>query len=260
MEWEKLSGLKSVLGEGFMLLLISLVLFQDVETADSVSKGRLELRTGKYENAAKTLRAVAKKMPDSAEVFDMLGTAEFMVGESVASCLAFDHQIKLEPKDAPGHWRRGISLYYAGRYAEGQKQFEDYQSVDGNDVENTVWKLMCQSRAPGQSLEKAQKEMLPIGLDRRIPMMKVLDLYAGKAKPAEVAKLAEQTMGAQVDSANFYGNLYLGLWEDLLGNAKPAEAYLAKAAEGKGGSEYMRDVGRVHLKLLKSKKLPWQKP
>ncbi len=44
-----------------MLLLISLVLFQDVETADSVSKGRLELRTGKYENAAKTLRAVAKK-------------------------------------------------------------------------------------------------------------------------------------------------------------------------------------------------------
>lgn len=243
-----------------MLLLISLVLFQDVESPDSISRARLELKTGKYENAAKTLRILAKRMPDSAEVFDMLGTAEFMVGESAASCLAFDKQIQLEPKDGPGHWRRGISLYYAGRFAEGQKQFEDYQSVDGNDVENTVWKLMCQARAPGQSLQKAQKEMLPIGLDRRIPMMKVLDLYGGKAKPMEVAELAEKATGAQEDSAKFYGNLYLGLWEDLMGNSKSAEMYLTKASEGKGGSEYMRDVGRVHLKLLKSKKLPWQKP
>jgi lipoprotein NlpI len=243
-----------------MVLFVLLTLFQDGDTSEALSRARLGLRAGQYEEAVKTLRDLAKKMPDSPEVFDMLGTAELMVGQVAESCRAFDRQIRLRPVDGPGHWRRGISLYYAGRYAEGQKQFEDYQSVDGNDVENTVWKLMCQTRAPGQSLEKAQKEMLPIGLDRRIPMMKVLDLFAGKAKPGEVEQLAQKTDGPQADSAKFYGNLYLGLWEDLQGHSDVAAAYLEKASKGTGGSEYMRDVGKVHLMLLKDKKLPWQKP
>ena len=243
-----------------MIGLLFLCLFQDAGTGEPLAKARLDLRAGKYSTAVISLRELGAKQPNSAEVFDMLGTAEFMVGQAADSCKAFDRQIKLRPEDGPGHWRRGISLYYAGRYAEGQKQFEDYQSVDGNDVENTVWKLMCQVRAPGQTLEKAQKEMLPIGLDRRVPMMKVLDMFAGKAKPAEVEQLAQKTGGVQADSAKFYGNLYLGLWEDLMGRSDSAASYLEKASMGTGGSEYMRDVGKVHLKLLKDKKLPWQKP
>jgi len=175
-----------------------LTLFQDTGTTEALANARMDLRAGKYAEVVVGLRDLASRLPNSAEVFDMLGTAEFMVGRPADSCKAFDRQIKLRPEDGPGHWRRGISLYYAGRYAEGQKQFEDYQSVDGNDVENTVWKLMCQVRAPGQSLVKAQKEMLPIGLDRRIPMMKVLDLFAGKAKIAEVEQLAQKNRGGSV--------------------------------------------------------------
>jgi len=243
-----------------MIGLVFLTLFQDTGTTEALANARMDLRAGKYAEVVVGLRDLASRLPNSAEVFDMLGTAEFMVGRPADSCKAFDRQIKLRPDDGPGHWRRGISLYYAGKYAEGQKQFEDYQSVDGNDVENTVWKLMCQVRAPGQSLVKAQKEMLPIGLDRRIPMMKVLDLFAGKAKIAEVEQLAQKTEGVQSDSAKFYANLYLGLWEDLLGRQESASAYLEKASKGTGGSEYMRDVGKVHLKLLREKKLPWQKP
>jgi len=173
-----------------MIGLVFLTLFQDTGTTEALANARMDLRAGKYAEVVVGLRDLASRLPNSAEVFDMLGTAEFMVGRPADSCKAFDRQIKLRPDDGPGHWRRGISLYYAGRYAEGQKQFEDYQSVDGNDVENTVWKLMCQVRAPGQSLVKAQKEMLPIGLDRRIPMMKVLDLFAGKAKIAEVEHIS----------------------------------------------------------------------
>lgn len=227
---------------------------------DALIKARQAVQAGKYEEAVGPLRELAARNPDSPVIQDLLGTSEFMVGNPVASCAAFDRQLKLQPEDGPGHWRRGISLYYAGRYAEGQKQFEDYQAVDGNDVENTVWKLMCQTRAPGQTLAKAQKEMLPIGLDRRVPMMKVLDLFGGKAKPEEVEGLVAKTTGQELESARFYGNLYLGLWEDLAGKPKEAADYLEKASKAKAGSPYMRDVAKVHLKLLKEKKLPWEKP
>ena len=46
----------------------------------------------------------------------------------------------LRPDQEPAHWKRGISYYYAGRFDEGRKQFEGYQTVDDNDVENAVWR------------------------------------------------------------------------------------------------------------------------
>ncbi|MFM8934145.1 MAG: hypothetical protein ACKOS8_19950, partial [Gemmataceae bacterium] len=111
-----------------MIGLMFLALFQDTGTGEALAKARLDLRAGKYEAAVTSLRELATKLPNTTEVFDMLGTAEFMVGNPADSCKAFDRQIKLRSDDGPGHWRRGISLYYAGRYSEGQKQFEDYQN------------------------------------------------------------------------------------------------------------------------------------
>lgn len=55
----------------------------------------------------------------------------------------FDGAIRWKPRRAAGHWQHGIALYYAKRYGDGAEQFAAYQTVDDNDVENAVWRLMC---------------------------------------------------------------------------------------------------------------------
>src|SRR4029078_1701440 len=104
------------------------------------------------------------------------GSEHFRAARFADSVAAFDAEIRAEPRRAPWHWKRGISLYYAGRYADGAKQFEGYQTVDGNDVENAVWRFLCQARDPAVGFEKAQKQILPIRDDPRVPMMQVYAL------------------------------------------------------------------------------------
>ena len=92
--------------------------------------------------------------------------------------------LRLKPDERAGHWRRGITCYYAKRFDEGRKQFEAYEEKDTNDVENAVWRYLCMARAEG--VDKARASILKIGNDRRVPMMQVYALFAGKAKPEDV--------------------------------------------------------------------------
>ncbi len=90
--------------------------------------------------------------PRSVQAYELRGSEQFMLGKFDHSIADFDREIELAPQLEKGHWKRGISYYYAGRFADGQKQFEGYQTVDGNDVENAVWRLLCMAR--DQGLEK----------------------------------------------------------------------------------------------------------
>jgi lipoprotein NlpI len=211
-----------------------------------------------YAAAAQRLDPFVKENPNSVEALSLLGTVEFMRGDMPKALVAWDRQVKVDKRSYAPHWQRGIALYYAGRHKEGREQFEAYQAVDGNDVENSVWKLMCQAREDGQGLVKAQKNMLPIGLDRRVPMMEVLELYAGKST---IEKVKAQTLKApenQGTKPQFYEALYLGLWEDLQGNGKASKTYFERAMELEPASVYMREVGRVHRDLARDSKLPWK--
>src|ERR1700737_4291932 len=81
-----------------------------------------------------------KLRPDWAEGYNRRGAEHFKMGHIQQSLDDFDHAIRLEPGQAPYHWQRGISLYYAGRYEDGRKQFELHRTVNPNDVENAVWR------------------------------------------------------------------------------------------------------------------------
>lgn len=211
-----------------------------------------------YASAAKIVGAWVKVNPDSKEGLSLLGAAEFMRGDMKAALEAWDHQVKVHKASYAPHWQRGIALYYAGRYKEGREQFEAYQAVDGNDVENSVWKLMCEAREEGRGLARGRKAMLPIGLDRRAPMMEVLDLFAGKSTIEKVKAQTAQAPKNQGDKPKFYEALYLGLYEDLLGHADASQAHFSRAMELEPASVYMREVGRVHRDLAKAGKLPWK--
>ena len=119
------------------------------------------------------------------------GAERFKLGQIDQSIADFNAYLKAYPKEEPGHWRRGISFYYAGKYAEGAKQFHDGRIVFGADVENAFWHFLCNARKDG--IDKARQQLLALdGPDRRIPMMKVYDMLAGKAKPEDVIETADK--------------------------------------------------------------------
>jgi len=197
--------------------------------------------------------AVMGAEPTAAEL-EARGSEHFRAGRFAESVADFDAEIRLDPRRAPWHWKRGISLYYAGRYADGAKQFEGYQNVDGNDVENAVWRFLCQARDPQVGVERARREILLIKDDRRVPMMQVYALFAGKMTPDDVRKAVESgdPTPEQLNARQFYAQLYLGLYYEVTGDADAARTCLREAVSHKIG-HYMWDVARVHADLLAPK-------
>jgi lipoprotein NlpI len=188
--------------------------------------------------------------PKNGEAYNHRGSEHFKLGHVEQSIRDFDKFLELAPEETPGHWKRGISYYYAGRFDEGRRQFEGYERVDTNDVENAVWHFLCVARKAG--VDKAQAGLLKIGKDRRVPMMEVYSLFAGKLKPEDVLKAAEAGRPAADDlkSRRFYAHLYLGLYYEVIGDKKRCREHMALAANKYRIGHYMGDVAAVHLSLL----------
>jgi lipoprotein NlpI len=206
-----------------------------------------------HENAIAAYSEVIKLDPKIADAWQKRGEAHFKLGHIVESIADWDKVIELVPKQAPHHWQRGISCYYAGRFADGRRQFELHQTVNKNDVENAVWHFLCVARESG--LEKARAALIPIKNDGRIPMMAVHALFAGKLKPEEIPVIAKagQPDAGELGHRLFYANLYLGLYYEATGDAKLARDYIFKAAEKADENSYMGDVARVHAEILRKK-------
>jgi lipoprotein NlpI len=185
---------------------------------------------------------------------DRRGGERFKLGMIDESIADFNTYLKAFPKEEAAHWRRGISFYYAGKYAEGAKQFFDGQEAYGADVENVFWHFLCNARKDG--LEKARKGLLTLkGPDRRVPMMRIHDMLQGKAKPADVIETAEKARleGEDANEARFYGHLYVALYHEAEGQSDKCKEHLAAAVEKYKIGHYMWDVANVHLARLKKK-------
>ena len=195
--------------------------------------------------AALFLFAVAQGTPQRPqEVFDQAVT-DFEQGRVVQAAAGFDTLVKLVPDSAPELWQRGIALYYAGRYKDCRAQFESHRTVNPADVENAAWHFLCVARQ--ESPEKARSALLPVGPDSRVPMTQIYQMFQGKRKPEEVLAAA----GAQ-PRAQFYAELYVGLYFESTGNKRLAQQHIAAAAADRfapaGG--YMHTVAKVHLAIL----------
>lgn len=208
-------------------------------------------REGKLTTALEFANKAAHLAPDMADIYQLRGCIQFNLARFDHSIKDFDKYIELKPDRKSSHWQRGISYYYAGRYEDGQKQFEGYQTYDSNDVENAVWRFMCMAKSSG--LAKAGKDMLKVGDDKRVPMRQVYDLFAGKMKPDDVlaAAKANNPTPEKLHQQLFYAHLYVGIYYDLSGDRKTAFTHLNKATEDYRIAHYMWDVARVHRDLLK---------
>jgi lipoprotein NlpI len=79
---------------------------------------------GNHERAVADYDHLLKHEPSRAEWYQARGVEHLKLAQIEASLADFDRFLELRPDQAPGHWMRGIVLYYAGRYADGRKQFE----------------------------------------------------------------------------------------------------------------------------------------
>ena len=181
------------------------------------------------------------------EIFDR-AVADFAEGRVQASARGFDRVASLLPDYAPQLWQRGIVLYYVGRYNDCREQFELHRTVNPNDVENAAWHFLCVAREEGA--EHAREALLPVGPDVRVPMSEIYGMFSGFHSPDDVLAAA----GGQLE-AQFYANLYVGLYFDALGRTELAREHIAAAAADHytAGNEYMYTVARVHLKQLRQR-------
>ena len=214
-------------------------------------RGLIYESLGRHEPALADFNRVIELDPRNADAYDHRGSEQFKLGRIAESIADFDKAIELDPARERGHWKRGISYYYAGKHRLGRKQFESYQTFDDNDVENAVWRYLCMAR--GESADKARRELLKIKDDRRVPMMQVYAMFAGKATPDDVlaAARAGDPAEEELNRRLFYAELYLGLYFDATGDQERAAKHIAAAVEHRV-EHYMWDVARIHAELLKS--------
>jgi lipoprotein NlpI len=195
------------------------------------------------------LLATALQAQPAKELIDS-GMRKFIKGEIADSIKDFDRAAKADPEVAPHLWQRGIAYYYVGKFEDGRKQFEVHRTVNPDDVENSAWWYICMARLGRR--DEARSKLLPVGSDERIPMMKVYDLYAGKATEDDVVKTMEAGNPSDRDRQfrRFYGYLYLGLYAEANGDTAKARTHIRKAFDTKVGG-YMWEVARIHLDHLK---------
>jgi lipoprotein NlpI len=191
--------------------------------------------------------APATEPPLTAEALERRGSEHFGAGLIAESLADFDAELSLDPRRGPGHWKRGLSLYCLGRFGEGAKQFEGYQSVDSNDVENAVWRFACQARDPACGPARARREILPIGHDPRVPMMEVYRLFKGEVGPDVVMSAAGSTPVTADARAvrQFYAHLYLGLYHEATGDLAKARSHMLEADARRTAGDYMGFVAHV---------------
>lgn len=171
---------------------------------------------------------------------------DFLAGRITESVAGFDQVAKLAPDAAPQLWQRGIALYYAGRYRDCRAQFESHRTVNPNDVENPAWHFLCVARA--ESPERARAALLPVGPDLRSPMREIYEMFKGTMSPDAVLKAAGNELSAQ-----FYAELYVGLYYDALGDDARARQHLTTAASSRFASAggYMYRVATLHPRIRK---------
>ncbi len=212
-------------------------------------------RLGQYKESEAAFTKALGLQPTLLEAMDRRGSARFFQGNIAGSIQDFDRYLKAKPNEKPGHWRRGIALYYAGDFAEGARQFEGYQTVDSNDVENAVWHFLCLAAKDG--ISNARKKILPIGKDRRVPLMEVYSLFKDQAKEDDVLKAIETVQaGPQREMAAFYAHLYLALWREINRDKEGTLKHLKNATGPFRQFEYMGEVARVHKEWIEAGKWP----
>ena len=201
--------------------------------------------TNSLENQLQECNNTINLQPNNVNAYVRRGMVYFKLGKIAASIQDFDHAEKLDIQITPYLWQRGLSYYYAERFAEGAKQFEIDLTVNAQDVEETVWRYLCIARLSG--VTEARNCLLPVKNDPRKIMKSIYDLFAGSCTIDDVLNVGKLA-GLK---GKFYSHLYLGLYYEAENNLPLAQEYIVKAADEYKIDDYMWYLAVVHKQLRK---------
>lgn len=216
------------------------------------SNGYQALRSQDTQAVVEIANQISSSFPKSFPAQMASGSLLIRSGKAKRALKAFDRAAELQPAQLPYLWQRGIALYYADEYALGREQFESHRAVNPHDVENAIWHFMCVARADG--FDVARQSILPAPADSRIALAEIHALFAGRGTVAQViaAMPAKREGEPKSNQDRFYGEFYLGVYEDLRGNERASIEWLEKATSY-GLTHYMSDIARVHLQHVKDR-------
>ena len=115
---------------------------------------------------------------------------KFKLGQIAEFFAEFDTAEKLDSCIIPYLWQRGPSYYYVAWLAEKAKQFKIDLTVNGKDLEETVWRYLCIAKESGAAL--AKNSLLAVKNDGWVVMRQVYELFAGNCKPEDVLAAGKQ--------------------------------------------------------------------
>ena len=180
------------------------------------------------------------------------GMAIFRSGDAKGSLRAFNAAIAKDPKLASVMWQRGLSLYYAGQYEDGSKQFRFDIKANPSDAEEIIWTVLCESRLQGYQIALENMPLLP-RTDRRPVMRSVYNLFRGEAEEKTVLDLGNASGKQNSGGDYFYSRLYMSLYLEAKGDAVRSKMFMQDAIESYYGqqatADYMTAVAKVHLAL-----------
>lgn len=201
--------------------------------------------TNSLENQLQECNNTINVQPSNANAYVRRGMVYFKLGKITESIQDFDQAEKLDIQITPYLWQRGLSYYYAERFAEGAKQFEIDLTVNAQDVEETVWRYLCIARLSG--VTEARNSLLSVKNDPRKIMKSIYDLFAGNCSQDDVLNVGKLA-GLK---GKFYSHLYLGLYYEAENNLELAQEYIVKAADEYKIDDYMWYLAVVHKQLRK---------
>jgi lipoprotein NlpI len=181
--------------------------------------------------------------PQNPQLYVQRGMVSFRLGEIAAAIDDFDRAERLNPALIPYLWQRGIAYYYVERFEDGARQFEADLAVNGHDVEETVWRYLCQAQLHG--VRTARDSLLAVRDGARPVMSRVFQLFAG-ACDAERIVAQYRNAGRQ---ERFYSSLYVGLYYEAERDRDLARHYIGLAADMQVLEDYMGWVAIVHRRL-----------
>jgi tetratricopeptide (TPR) repeat protein len=181
--------------------------------------------------------------PHQPKVYIQRGMTYFKLGHIAEAIADFDRAEHLNPALTPYLWQRGLAYYYAERFADGANQFEVDLTVNQHDVEETVWRYLCQAQLQGAQVARAS--LLPVQHDARPVMAWVYKLFAGECDAEMVC--AQYRDGGRREQ--FYSHLYVGLYYEAERDEPRARQYITEAAAMQIVDDYMGWVAMVHRHL-----------
>ncbi len=182
----------------------------------------------------------------AARILHLRGEEHFRKARIAESIADFERQVDLLPDRAAEHWQLGIAYYYAAEYEKGARQFERHATINPQDVENSVWHFLCIVRSSEGSLDAAREGHIPVSDDERVPMAQIQKLFGGSTTPDEVLRAGMEAG----DTAEFYAELYVGLYYEALGRDDESLRLMTQAAANPAAkASYMGDVARAHVVL-----------